>query len=146
MKNSILNLVTFVMIAGVITAGCSSSAGRVKKAEKNVASANKDLKAANREYQADLENYRKEVTEDIAANDRSIADLKETINEQSSDVRAAYKKEIDDLEKKNQEMKKKISEYQDDGEDKWNAFKLELSHDMEALGKAFKNIGVKNIR
>ena len=81
MKNSILNLVAFAMVASVISIGCKTSASKLKKAEKNVVSANKNLKAANKEYLADLENYRKEVAEEIAINDRSIADLKKIINE-----------------------------------------------------------------
>ena len=69
------------MVASVISIGCKTSASKLKKAEKNVVSANKNLKAANKEYLADLENYRKEVAEEIAINDRSIADLKKIINE-----------------------------------------------------------------
>ncbi len=146
MKNSILNLVTFVMIAGVITAGCSSSAGRVKKAEKNVTSANKDLEDANREYLADVENYRKEATGNIEANDRRIAELKTAIDDKNDDAREAYKKQIDDLEQKNRDMKKKIREYKADGKGRWEIFKSEFSHDMEALGQAFKDIAVKNVK
>ncbi len=145
MKNSILNLVAFAMISGAISAGCTTSANRVKKAEKNVASANKDLDDANREYLADVEKYRKEAEGEIEANDRRITELKAEVKDQSEDARDAYKKQIDGLEQKNREMKKKINEYKADGKGRWEIFKSEFSHDMDALGRAFKDITVKNL-
>ncbi|GAA4445166.1 hypothetical protein GCM10023091_36380 [Ravibacter arvi] len=146
MKNSILNIFAFVMIANVISTGCKTSENKLRKSERNLISANKDLEIANKEYLTDLESYRKEVIEDIAINDRSIFDLKKVINEQSADVRSAYKKNIDELERKNLEMKNVINEYQAEGEEKWKVFKAKFSHDMDKIGEALKNIEAKNIK
>jgi len=43
-----------------------------------------------------------------------------------------------DLELKKDVIKKKISEYKDDGYEKWETFKHNLSGDMDELGKALK--------
>jgi NAD-dependent DNA ligase len=49
-----------------------------------------------------------------------------------------------ELEQKNMELKEKLADYKDDGNEDWNAFKVEFSHDMNALGKAFSDLTVKN--
>ncbi len=43
-------------------------------------------------------------------------------------------------------MKKKMENYKEEGKDKWEIFKAEFSHDMDELGKAFKDLTVKNVK
>jgi len=43
-----------------------------------------------------------------------------------------------DLELKKDGIKKKIGEYKEDGSEKWETFKQNLSGDMDELGKEFK--------
>ena len=43
-------------------------------------------------------------------------------------------------------MKKKMDDYKAEGKDKWNEFKIEFNRDMEEIGKAFKDLTVKNVR
>ena len=50
------------------------------------------------------------------------------------------------LEQKNTELKKILSDYKDEGQDKWTSFKNEFNHDMDELGKAFKDLTVKNLK
>jgi hypothetical protein len=42
-------------------------------------------------------------------------------------------------------MKMKMDNYKEEGKDKWEIFKTEFSHDMDALGKSFKDLTVKNV-
>ena len=55
-------------------------------------------------------------------------------------------KKIDELEQKNSELKKRLDDYKADGKEKWEKFKAEFSHDMDELGKAFKDLTVKNVK
>ena len=82
----------------------------------------------------------------IAANDQIIADLKATIQHDKKAAKADYKSKVSALEQKNAEMKKKMEDYRQDGKDRWQAFKAEFSHDMDELGKAFKDLTVKNVK
>jgi hypothetical protein len=39
----------------------------------------------------------------------------------------------------------KLADYQDDGQSEWISFKNEFNHDMDELGKAFKDLTVQNL-
>ncbi len=146
MKKSILALAASTLIASAILTGCSTPSQKVENAQNDVTAANKDLDQANKEYLADIEKYRKETADKIAANDRSIAEFKARIENKKRDAQADYKKRIAGLEQKNSDMKKKMDDYKAEGKDKWEKFKTELKHDMDELGEAFKDLTVKNVK
>jgi peptidoglycan hydrolase CwlO-like protein len=146
MKKSILAMVAFTFISGAILTSCNSSAEKTENAEKNVTEANKELDKANEAYLADIDNCRRETTNKIAANDQRIAELKAGIENIKKDAKADYKKTIAELEQKNTDIKKKMDDYKADGKEKWEIFKTEFNHDMDELGKAFKDITVKNVK
>jgi len=146
MKKSILAMAAFTCIAGAILTSCNTSAERVENAQENVIQANKDLDQANQEYLADIENYRLETASRIEANEQAIADFNAGLEHEKKAVRAEHKKRIAELEQKNREMKKKLEEYKAEGKENWEIFKAEFSHDMDELGKAFKNVTVKNVQ
>ena len=145
MKKSILALAACTFIAGAILTSCNTPAEKVENAQENVIQANKDLDQANQVYLADIENYRLETAKRIAANEQAIAEFNAGIEHEKKAVRAEHKKKIAELEQKNREMKKKLADYKAEGKEKWEIFKAEFSHDMDNLGKAFKNITVKNV-
>ena len=39
-----------------------------------------------------------------------------------------------------------MDEYNQEGKENWEKFKTEFSHDMDELGKAFKDLTVKNTK
>ena len=145
MKKSILAMAAFTCIAGAIVTSCNTSADRVENAQENVIQANKDLDQANQEYLADIENYRVETASRIAANEQAIADFNAGLEHERKAVRAEHKKKIAELEQKNRDMKMKMDNYKEEGKENWEKFKTEFSHDMDELGKAFKNLTVKNV-
>ncbi len=144
MKNIFIRISVIALIAGTSLSSCVSSKKKLDNAENRVAEAKKDLDRANEEYRADMANYRKETSEKIAANEKSILDLNEKIANENEDTKLKYQEQIADLKSRNNEMKKKMVDYKDDGKQSWDKFKTEFSHDMEELGKAFKGIVVKN--
>ena len=146
MKKSILSLAASALIAGAILTGCNTPAQKVENAENNVKEANKELDQANEEYLADIESYRKDTADKIAANNRSIAEFNARIEHEKNDAKADYKRKIAALEQKNSDMKKKMDDYKVEGKEKWEKFKMEFSHDMEEIGKAFKDLTVKNVK
>lgn len=146
MKKSILTLAASVLIAGAIVTSCNTPAQKVENAKDNVTEAQEVLDKANQEYLADIESYRKEAAEKIAANDRSIAEFNARIENEKKDAQDIYRKRIADLEQKNSDMKKKMDDYKAEGKQKWDKFKEEFSRDMEEVGKAFKDFAVKNVQ
>jgi chromosome segregation ATPase len=137
-----------LMLAGASFVGCNTNtpAEKVTNAQKDVNEANKDLDAANKAYLADIENYKKETSEKIMANDKAIADFKARIETEKKDAKANYLKQVADLEQKNSDMKKKMDDYKADNKEKWEIFKQEFNHDMDELGAAFKGLTIKNVK
>ena len=140
MKKTILTFAALTVIAATAFTSCSSPEQKVENAQNNVADANSDLDKANQEYAADIEAYRKQTADSIAANQASIAEFNERIAKDKEADRVEYKKEIDDLDQKNTDMKKKMDDYKADGKDKWNAFKAGFSRDMNDLGNSIRKL------
>ncbi|MFI5204791.1 MAG: hypothetical protein ACHQF2_09875 [Flavobacteriales bacterium] len=143
-----MKLVTLAVCACITSAfliNCSSPAEKVEDAKQEVTEAHNDLDEANEAYLADIETFREEKAAEIALNEQQIAQLKATAAYAKKDAKPDYKKKIDELEAENNELKKALEEYEGDGKSKWEIFKAEFSHDMKALGEAFKNTVTKNI-
>jgi hypothetical protein len=43
-------------------------------------------------------------------------------------------------------MRKRLSDFNDENQKSWESFKTEFNHDMEKIGKAFKDITVNNVK
>ena len=48
------------------------------------------------------------------------------------------------LELRKDKIKKKIEEYNAEGTEQWDSFKLKLNHDLDELGKALKGFVTKS--
>lgn len=146
MKKSIFAMATATLIMSVAFTSCNTSSQKVENAENNVIEANEDLDKANQEYLDEIESYRRETADKIAANNRSIEEFNARIENEKEQARAEYRKEIAALEQKNSDMKKKMDDYKAEGKDKWEKFKTEFSRDMDELGNAFRGLTVKNVK
>jgi len=146
MKKTILAFAVIASIAGATITSCNSSAEKVENAEDNVIEATEDLDKANEEYLADVENYRVESNEKIAANDRAIAEFKANKKGETKEAKAEYDIKIAELEQKNSDMRMKLANYKTEGKENWEIFKSEFSRDMDELGNSFKDFTVENVR
>lgn len=144
MKKSILKFIVLVAVSSTMVTGCSNSEQKVEKAEENVSEANKELDAANKEYLADIEAYKQETADQIAFNEKSIADFNVRVENEKKEAKADYKKKIAELEKRNSDLKMKMNDYKAEGKEKWESFKAEFKHDMNELGEAFKGLTIRN--
>lgn len=139
MKKSIL-IVAALVFAGLATfTGCNSPSQKVENAEENVQKANEELAKARQEYLADLESFRKDNAARTLSNEQMIAELKTRVANEKEATRVAYLKRISELEQKNLEMKNKMAEYNEDGQENWKSFKTEFNRDMDNLGQSLAN-------
>lgn len=144
MKKSILILSASALISAAFFTSCTNSGEKVENAQNNVEKANLELNLATEEYMADIEKFRTETAATIEANEKSIAEFNARIENEKIEAQAEYKSKIAELEQKNSDIKKKMAEYKAEGKEKWELFKTEFSRDMESLGKAFKDLTIKN--
>jgi cytochrome c556 len=145
MKKSILALAAGTFIAGAVLTSCKSPEEKVENAKDNVIEASEDLNKAKEEYLIEIENYKLETAQELEANDVTIADFEAKIKRDNAVIKSDYKKKVAELKQKNQELKDKMDNYKAEGKDKWDSFKAEFNHDMEELGKAFKDIATNNV-
>ncbi len=151
-KKSILIFAFAAFIVGSVFTSCKSNSEKEEDAKENVQEAQENLedvkedinndsitKANDVEWQA----YKAEVNKTIAENEARIVELRKAINKQGTNFDVAYKKNIDALEERNDSLKKKISDYENNQTD-WDSFKREFDSDMTELGNAFKNLTTNN--
>ncbi|WP_394993798.1 hypothetical protein [Emticicia sp.] len=148
MKKTIVALAVFTFITATIVTSCNSSSPseKVEDAKTDVEEANKDLQKANDEYLTEVESYKRETAEKISANELSIKEFNERIATEKKQAQGAYKQKIAELEQKNTDLKRRLDDYKQDGKENWEKFKIEFNRDMDELGKAFKDLTVKNVK
>ncbi len=144
MKKSILVITALLFGTAVLFTNCDSPSQKVENAETNAAEAQEDLDQARQDYLEDVEVYKKQTAERIAANNKSIADFNARIETEKAEAKAEYKLKIAELERKNSDMKKKLEDYKVEGKDQWETFKSEFNRDMDQLGNALQDLTVKN--
>jgi F0F1-type ATP synthase membrane subunit b/b' len=138
---SVLFAFVFLFLVGISMTSCDNKAQNVADAEKNVKEATISLDKANKEQEAEIEKFKKEAADKIAANEKSIAQFKARKEADRKVAEADYNKEVLRLEQKNSDMKKKMDDYKFESVEKWEIFKSDFGHGMEELGKAFTDIG-----
>ena len=140
MKKSILIVAAFSFVSFSLLTSCDNSAQNVADAKSDVKDANRDLDKANKEYDAEIEKFRKEAAEKIAANEKSIAEFKARKEADKKIAQSDYDKKIEALEQKNSDMKKKMDDFRFEGAEKWESFKADFSHGLSELGNAFTEL------
>jgi hypothetical protein len=144
MKKSIVQFAVFACSIAFIAISCASPAEKVEKAQDQVVEANNNLDTAIKNYQEDINAYRIETANRIAANELAIAKFNVKIANEKKEAKADYLKKIAALEKRNTEMKVKLQDYKDDGDSKWKTFKVEFSKEMDDLGESIKDLTTKD--
>jgi predicted P-loop ATPase len=146
MKKSILVFTASAVMFSIALTSCNSPAEKVENAQEEVKDAKVDLVEANQEYLAEIDVYRIETAEKIAANEKSAAEFRARIKNDKKEAKAEYNEKIAKLEEKNSDMKKKLDDYKADGKENWQKFKTEFNHDMNEMGDAFRDLTVKNVK
>lgn len=131
----------------LVLAGCTTTkAEDVDDASKEVQKAQEDLDQANKQYEKEVAAYRLSMETDLRNNKLRIAKLKEEKLDATEDAIKLRNEQIETLQKRNDELESRINGYESDDEKNWKAFKKEFNHDMNELGKSFKDLGKDNVK
>jgi|LauGreDrversion4_2_1035121.scaffolds.fasta_scaffold913509_2 hypothetical protein len=139
-----MSLVLSFFLTTILLISCASPSEKVENAKEEVVDANNKLDTAIKNYQADINAYKIETASKIAANELAIKNFNSKIENEKKELRASYLSKIEVLEKKNRDLKNKLDNYQDDGNDKWRTFKAEFGKEMDDLGKSIKDLASKD--
>jgi len=141
MKNNIFTLAVMGLMAGTLVTGCGKTTEqKVQNARENVGDAKQDLKDAQTAYLAEWQTFKRESEQTIAANEKRIDRFKEKMDKAGPKVKAKYSKDVAVLEQRNRDLKKKLEEYKDEGQSKWEEFKTNFKHDMDGVGKTMTDL------
>lgn len=152
MKKTILILGSALFLTLTIFSACQSKTTKVNNAEDKVQEAKLDLANAKTDLEmirldtiSNYEQFKIEAEKIIVAQEKNVTEFKNKLAIDKKEVNADYAKKLVALENKNSELKRKLADYKDDGQVKWIFFKNEFNHDINELGKAFKDLTVENV-
>lgn len=137
-----INIVAIIVV-GTLFTGCMDSSKKSDKTDEKAIGIEQELTKDSINYKKDMKEFKKKTAAKIAANDKSLLEFNARIADQKSNAKAEYKKQIEVLNNKNSDLKKKLDDFKTDNKNSWELFKNEFSHDMEELGQAFKNFTIK---
>jgi len=153
MRTIIFTLAVAIMfIVGSTFTGCQSSAQKEQAAQDKVDKAQEKLDVA--QYDANIVEQKVATAEQfkifkletelkIKNNEVLIAEINLKTRKSGAPIDKVYANKIDSLELKNLNMKKRVEAYEKSHSD-WETFRREFNHDMDELGKALKDLTVKD--
>jgi hypothetical protein len=133
-----LAVMLFLMLS--IGAGCGKSLQqRIEQAKgmsvgEEMRAEEKAEQDAQNEYLDEWQSFRSGAVKQIAANEKSLEDL----SAQSAATGGKLDATLTGLQQKNDDLKKRLQGYQDEGKVGWDAFKRDFSHDLDGLDKALR--------
>jgi hypothetical protein len=139
---------SMLLVAGNLFSGCMSSDQKKEAANDQVVIAqnnldkvqdNADAVNANAATIADIKTFRLESDLKIKNNEVKIAELKLKINKPGTTLDEAYAQKIDSIEFKNDNLKKRMADYEKTHSD-WTKFKRDFNRDLDELGNKLKRL------
>ncbi len=142
MDKVIFNLaVTLILTAGTIFfSGCNSS-DKTESTDTTTEEVANDVDQTADEWTT----YKTDIEVRIDKNNAKIAELREKMKTSGKTMDKMHQERIDNLEKRNNELKAKLDAYTKD-DSNWESFKNEFNHDMEELEKSLEDIGKDNVK
>jgi len=155
MKNLISDFViAMTMLAVALLSSCQSNSEKLEKADKDVAEAKEELAEARADAreirimvanEEEWRNFKADAEVKIANNEKRIEEIREKMKKPGKTFDEMYRKNIDALEERNRDLRKRIGYYENNQSD-WDKFKREFNHDMDELGQALKDLTVDNAK
>lgn len=149
MKNRIVMLSLTVLTIGVITTSCNLSTQKPENDKVKVEDEKNELVVVAKDRSKALEDsiklFKEQSDLKIADYEKIIAELKEKRKLEKKEANTDYEKVLAELEQQNRDLKKRLDAFNDVNQQNWISFKTEFNHDIDKLGKAFKDITVNNV-
>ncbi len=153
MKNFFLILGSALFLAITLFSGCQTRSSKIKNAEDKVQEAKTDLAEAKTDLYmirldtiSNYDQFKIEAEKIIIAQEKNIADFKAWLVSEKKDIDAEHNERLVVMENKNRELKTKLLDFKEEGQDKWIVFRDEFNSDMNELGKSFKDFTVENVK
>jgi DNA anti-recombination protein RmuC len=144
----ILTLAGF-MLGSVITSCHQSSSTKIDNKEDKLLKEQEDVVEAKQDLNQALKDsvrqFKLDAQNTITENNRKIDEFKQKIASGKKETRDKYEVKVNDLERKNKELQKRLDEFNDENGEKWTSFKREFNHDMDEMGNSLKDLTENNV-
>jgi hypothetical protein len=134
MKKSFLPLLVFAFASILSLTRCNKSIAPTEIEESHAINVSYVYDSADVVHKNDIYRYRQMVKKIILTNNKALIQA----NLQAS--RTMDWKRMSDLGKMNLNLEKKIDEYNREGKNEWESFKIDLNSDLIELDKAFADL------
>lgn len=139
-----LSFAALGLFAGTFLTACSEQK-QAENAQEEVTEAQEDLEDAKANAAEEWAEFKMESEERMRANEERIAEYREQIKADKN--KAEREAKIAEMERQNEALRARINEYEnsdDKGNERWESFKREFNHDMDALGESIGDIFENN--
>lgn len=137
-----IGILVAALSLGSIVVSCKSSTEKTEDAQTEMNNEMNDMHndtisivEVDGDSKSDYAKLKAETNEMIAENDRKIAAFKIKMKGEKADAQASLDKKIAVLEAKNNQLKKDLNEYTEEGKEKWGAFKTRVQKSMDDINK-----------
>lgn len=137
MKKSILTMALLAFMVGTV----STSFGQ--NPDKKLAIDSINTQDVQKNANPDFKNFKKESEQRIKNVDNSIGEMKIKFYKSKIKDKEAYQDNLNALEQKNDDLKKKLTDFNSKDQKDWSSFKIEFNRDLDELGKAMKDFSNK---
>ena len=130
-----------VFLSGIAISSCNNTAEKkVEEAKEDVNDAKKNLNDAQNNYAEEWQKFKDDIEIRIIDNDKKIAEYRVKIRTQKGELKERSENRLDEIEKKNQEMKDRLNSFSDSGKENWENFKRDINESMDKVGEAFRDL------
>ncbi len=147
-QKSLVKFIATGFCLAILLVACQKPEAKVENAKEKIADANQDLKEAKREARAEWQEnwlkFKRDNDEEIASNERRILELRKDVKDVDARYRGKYNTRIDELEHRNNDLRDRVNNYKDAGDERWEEFKKDMKRDMDDLRSSLKNVTIKN--
>jgi hypothetical protein len=155
MKKKIFAYTAILLLTGMLFFGCSpASQPKVEEAKNSTKSAvnsmeearKTDVNAVKEKTAQDWQTFKKDMENLSGQNQARIKELRDKISAADAKNRERLNQDLDTLEQKNNELKKKLEAQKEEEKQKMEAVQTEFRRDMDELGKALRDFRVDNVK
>jgi len=134
LKTNIITLIALLFIASSLLWGCQ------RTADKRLEISRQEVRVAETKFLADWQTFKRESEQTIAANEKLIVAFREKIYSSGPVYKAMYNREAVALERRNQNLMIRLTEYEEGGQSNLREFKIIFNERLYDVEKTMKDL------
>lgn len=137
---SIITLLIVIFCSGTLVTSCMESNNKIDSAGDTVKAAKEKFEDDKDAFIGDMRAYKAEYNQKYKTNKKKIEELK---NDKTLQVKDLYNEKVEELETKNENLKREMDTIEINSNIEWKNFKREFSHEMDELDQSIKSVTQK---